>query len=47
MAKEIKYNVFDVTEAIGKGNNAVGVILGSGRFVAMRRNQAEDEESGT
>lgn len=37
-AKNIKYNVFDVTENIQKGNNAVGVVLGNGRYYTMRQN---------
>lgn len=35
--KGIKYNTFDVTDAVKKGNNAIGVILGNGRFYAMRQ----------
>lgn len=34
--KRVFYNTFDVTEALQKGDNAVGVILGNGRFFAMR-----------
>lgn len=35
--KEVKYNTFDVTGEIGKGDNAIGVIVGNGRFFHMRR----------
>lgn len=34
--KSVKYNAFDVTESIAKGNNAIGVTLGNGRFFTMR-----------
>lgn len=34
--KSVKYNVFDVTDKVKSGNNAIGVTLGNGRFVAMR-----------
>ncbi|MDR1379937.1 MAG: glycoside hydrolase family 78 protein [Tannerella sp.] len=37
-SKVIKYNVFDVTPQIKKGDNAIGVILGNGRFFSMRNN---------
>lgn len=36
--KEVKYNTFDVTKVIQKGANAIGVVLGNGRFFHMRRN---------
>ncbi len=36
--KNVKYNAFDVTKAIQSGNNAVGVVLGAGRYSAMRPN---------
>ena len=35
--KHIMYNSFDVTEQIQNGGNAVGVILGNGRYYAMRQ----------
>jgi alpha-L-rhamnosidase len=35
--KNVKYNTFDVTEYIRNGKNAVGAILGNGRFFAMRQ----------
>src|SRR5699024_8494311 len=35
--KNIKYNVFDVTEHIQAGDHALGVILGNGRFFAARQ----------
>ena len=36
-SKRVFYNTFDVTEQLKKGDNAVGVILGNGRFVAIRQ----------
>jgi alpha-L-rhamnosidase len=36
--KVAKYNTFDVTSNIIKGRNAIGTILGNGRFFAMRQN---------
>ncbi|WP_370479511.1 glycoside hydrolase family 78 protein [Tamlana flava] len=35
--KNIKYNVFDVTNQLIKGENVIGTILGNGRFFAMRQ----------
>ena len=35
--KEVKYNTFDVTELLKKGENAIGIVLGNGRFFHMRR----------
>ncbi|MGE4587942.1 MAG: glycoside hydrolase family 78 protein [Mangrovibacterium sp.] len=35
--KNVKYNVFDVTPYLGKGQNAVGTVLGNGRYYAMRQ----------
>jgi alpha-L-rhamnosidase len=34
--KVVKYNTFDVTGQLKEGNNAIGVILGNGRFLTMR-----------
>lgn len=36
--KNVKYNVLDVTKALQSGKNAVGVILGNGRYYTMRQN---------
>ena len=36
-SKNIKYNTFDVTTALQEGKNALGVILGNGRFYTMRQ----------
>lgn len=36
-SKSIKYNTFDVTEQLLNGENAIGVVLGNGRFFSMRR----------
>lgn len=36
--KSVLSNTFDVTENINSGNNAVGVLLGNGRFFTMRQN---------
>ena len=35
--KNVKYNVFDVTKNLQKGENILGTILGNGRFFAMRQ----------
>ena len=32
----VRYNTFDVTAAVRQGRNAIGVILGNGRFTSMR-----------
>lgn len=37
--KNVKYNTYDVTSYIQNGKNAVGTILGNGRFFAMRQNE--------
>ena len=34
--KIVKYNVFDVTQQLTSGDNAIGVVLGNGRLVSMR-----------
>ena len=34
--KVVKYNTFDVTSLIAAGDNAIGVILGNGRYFGMR-----------
>ena len=36
-AQNVKYNVFDVTDVVKQGKHALGVILGNGRFYAMRQ----------
>ncbi|BDU26696.1 glycoside hydrolase family 78 protein [Flavobacterium sp. GSB-24] len=35
--KNVKYNVFDVTSQLKEGKNALGTILGNGRFFTMRQ----------
>lgn len=35
-SKTVPYNTFDVTECVKKGDNAIGVVLGNGRFFSMR-----------
>ncbi|WP_426061780.1 family 78 glycoside hydrolase catalytic domain [Hymenobacter sp. B1770] len=35
--KNVKYNTFDVTAMLKPGANAVGTVLGNGRFYAMRQ----------
>jgi alpha-L-rhamnosidase len=35
--KNVKYNTFDITNYLQDGKNAVGTILGNGRFFAMRQ----------
>ena len=37
--KNVKYNTYDVTSYIQNGKNAIGTILGNGRFFAMRQNE--------
>ncbi|WP_316800581.1 alpha-L-rhamnosidase [Pedobacter frigidisoli] len=37
--RNVKYNTYDVTRYIQNGKNAVGAILGNGRFFAMRQNE--------
>ncbi len=34
--RSVKYNTFDVTNACRQGANAIGVVLGNGRFFTMR-----------
>lgn len=36
--KNVKYNTFDITDKLQKGKNAIGTVLGNGRFFAMRQN---------
>lgn len=36
--KNVKYNVFEVAKVLRPGKNAVGVILGNGRYFSMRQN---------
>jgi alpha-L-rhamnosidase len=35
--KTVYYNTFDVTTLVNKGGNAIGVMLGNGRYVKMRQ----------
>lgn len=35
-SKVVKYNTFDVTRLLTKGENAIGVMLGNGRYTSMR-----------
>lgn len=37
--KNVKYNTYDVTSYIKSGKNAIGTVLGNGRFFAMRQNE--------
>jgi len=32
----VRYNTYDVTNQVNNGGNAIGVVLGNGRYVAMR-----------
>ena len=34
--KNVKYNTFDVTGQLRSGENAIGVVLGNGRYVSLR-----------
>jgi alpha-L-rhamnosidase len=38
--KKVLYNTYDVTSHLSTGANAIGVILGNGRYFAMRRSNA-------
>lgn len=35
-SKTVKYNTFDVTDQLAEGQNAIGVIVGNGRYYSMR-----------
>lgn len=35
--KNVKYNAFDVKHLLQEGNNAIGVVLGNGRYYTMRQ----------
>lgn len=37
--KNVKYNTYDVTAYLQNGKNAIGTILGNGRFFAMRQHE--------
>ena len=37
-AKNVKYNTCDITKNIQNGANAIGVVLGNGRYYTMRQN---------
>jgi alpha-L-rhamnosidase len=41
-SKAVKYNSFDVTTQLSEGNNAIGVVLGNGRFFTMRYQRVRD-----
>lgn len=36
-SENVKYNTFDVTEALRQGDNAIGTVLGNGRYYTMRQ----------
>lgn len=36
--KNVKYNAFDATEYLNAGDNAIGTVLGNGRYYTMRQN---------
>lgn len=36
--KTVRYNTYDVTNSMRDGRNAIGVVLGNGRYFAMRQN---------
>jgi alpha-L-rhamnosidase len=38
-SKVVKYNTFDITKAVVKGKNAIGTVLGNGRYFNMREMQ--------
>ena len=37
--RNVKYNTFDVSSRLTQGNHAIGVVLGNGRFFAMRQSK--------
>ena len=37
--KNVKYNVFDVTKTLKNDTNAIGIVLGNGRFYNMRQKE--------
>ncbi|WP_317175544.1 glycoside hydrolase family 78 protein [Pontibacter beigongshangensis] len=39
-SENVKYNTFDVTEQLKSGKNAIGTVLGNGRFYTMRQYKA-------
>ena len=44
--KRVYFNAYDVTRLLQKGDNAIGVILAGGRYMAMRYNESEREWGG-
>lgn len=34
--RSVRYNTFDITDALNEGDNALGVVLGNGRYFSMR-----------
>lgn len=36
--KTVRYNTYDVTKLVHKGENAIGITLGNGRYFTMRQN---------
>jgi alpha-L-rhamnosidase len=43
--KRVNYNVFDVKDLLQKNGNTLGVILGNGRFLSMRRENVPGGDS--
>ena len=44
--KRVYFNAYDVTDMLKKGDNAMGVVLGGGRYFTMRFNEGEIEWGG-
>ena len=44
--KRVYFNTYDVTDMLKKGDNAMGVVLGGGRYFTMRFNEGEIEWGG-
>ncbi|MBQ4377036.1 MAG: family 78 glycoside hydrolase catalytic domain [Bacteroidales bacterium] len=42
--QRVFYNTYDLTNLINDGNNAIGVVLGSGRYVTLRSEDVENQE---
>ena len=44
--KRVYFNTYDVTDMLKKGDNAMGVVMGGGRYFTMRFNEGEMEWGG-
>ena len=46
-SKRVYFNTYDVTEMLNSGNNAIGIILESGRYTSLRYNAANPNWDGS